>query len=137
MLYQTESLAGEHGHSVGRARDARSAAVATVLQRTGRSLGRGLGRSLGRGLGRLLRPGLRGALATLGRRRQRRIAIRQLQALPDAILNDIGIDRGHIPGIVDNQLDKAAAARPDWPHRCTAAAPMLLSRRPDTGAAWG
>lgn len=47
--------------------------------------------------------------AAVRRWNQRRLAIRELMALPDWALKDIGVMRGEIPRIVDESLDAAAS----------------------------
>ena len=47
---------------------------------------------------------LQSLAALLRRARRRRRAIHQLSALPDRMLQDIGLDRGAIPRVVDGVL---------------------------------
>ncbi len=125
MLYQNESLAGPNGYWVGRARSARAEAASDVFARTRRGWAGGLRRILG---------GLRQLPARWGRWRRRRVAIRELSAMPDALLQDIGVDRGRIPDVVDSHLRHERAV-PEAKPACTAPGSMLLSRRPATGLA--
>ncbi len=56
---------------------------------------------------------LRSAAASVARWHQRRIAIRQLMALDDHILKDIGIRRGDIHSVADTRLKTSLGeARP-------------------------
>lgn len=59
---------------------------------------------VGRGIGRAV-ASLAGLYQALGRSQRRRVAIRELSALDDYILNDMGLTRGTIRAAVDGLLD--------------------------------
>jgi uncharacterized protein YjiS (DUF1127 family) len=55
------------------------------------------------------------------RRGLRRAAIAQLEGMPDYLLDDIGIERDHIPLVADSIVSGVSAARPRrWPTRARA-----------------
>ena len=69
-------------------------------------------RLIGRGLTSAI-DAVRSAAATFARWHKRRIAIRQLIALDDRTLQDIGVCRGDIHSVVDERLkDSGSEARP-------------------------
>ena len=69
-------------------------------------------RLIGRGLTSAI-DAVRSAAATFARWHKRRIAIRQLMALDDRTLQDIGVCRGDIHSVVDERLkDSGSEARP-------------------------
>ena len=55
-------------------------------------------------LGRTAAHAIRGMIQGILRRRIERIAIRELRALSDDLLQDIGIDRSNIPSVVRQML---------------------------------
>jgi len=59
------------------------------------------------------------AAEALGRRRRRRATVRELQALDDRLLRDIGVGRAEIPQIADN-----LAHRPSLPERAAIPHPV-------------
>ena len=129
MFYQNERLAGRSAGFVGRAQAARADAVSAVFSRTRRGLGGAL-RAVGRGIRRVTAP--------WGRWRQRRAAIRQLNALPDYLLKDIGIDRGRIPTVVDGDSPSTSPGASPGDRRvshCADAAALLAQRYPVGAAA--
>ncbi len=69
-------------------------------------------RLIGRGLTSAI-DAVRSAAASFARWHKRRIAIRQLMALDDRTLQDIGVCRGDIHSVVDERLkDSGREARP-------------------------
>ena len=69
-------------------------------------------RLIGRGLTSAI-DAVRSAAASFARWHKRRIAIRQLMALDDRTLQDIGVCRGDIHSVVDERLkDSGSEARP-------------------------
>ena len=123
MFYRNETLAGRSAGFVRLAQSARADAVSGVFSRTRRGLGGAL-RAVGRGIRRVA--------ASWGRSRQRRTAIRQLRAMPDYLLKDIGIDRGQIPAVVDGEQPGARHSPPTGDRRvlhCADASALLLHRR--------
>ena len=69
-------------------------------------------RLIGRGLTSAI-DAVRSAAASFARWHKRRIAIRQLMALDDRTLQDIGVCRGDIQSVVDERLkDSGREARP-------------------------
>lgn len=77
---------------------------AEMVARLGNAAGRGLARALVGGA-RLVDGGLRTAYRARRRRWERRAAIRELRALDDYILKDIGMTRADIPEVVAGMLD--------------------------------
>ena len=65
-------------------------------------------RLIGRGLTSAINTA-RAAAAGFARWRKRRIAIRQLMALDDHTLQDIGVCRGDIHSVVDERLEQSGA----------------------------
>ena len=57
---------------------------------------------------------------TLRHHRRRRLAIRQLQSLPDRLLKDIGVDRGLIPYVVDGLHNPYGTRDSEGTHRPSA-----------------
>ena len=109
MLYVRGSVPSTYESFVVRAHDERAAAVSSMLG--------GLLAAPAIVVARTANAGLhsgRRFLGAVARWRRRRQAIRQLEAMNDALLKDIGIDRGHIPYVVDGQLaaDRQRADRP-------------------------
>lgn len=60
------------------------------------------------------RPFHRFVLKPIARYSQRRAAIAQLSALSDALLVDIGLTRGEIPGAVDRMMSDRRGAPSAW-----------------------
>jgi len=115
------------------ARNARARAVSTFLSGAATGLAR-LAAKVGRGLARVGRGIVSGVVAT----QTRRAAIREMQALDDRLLKDIGVSRSDIPFLVERQLsarrtapagsgkDCEVTAFPD--RQAAAASPRVLLR---------
>ena len=67
----------------------------------------------GRALGHVLKRSGERLARTLVRWQQRRIAYRELNALEDRMLQDIGLSRGQIPSVVEGMLDIDSYRRPE------------------------
>jgi len=83
---------------------------ADMVARLFNAAGRGLVRALVGGA-RLVGGRLRAAYRAWLRRQQRRAAIRELNALNDHILKDIGMTRGDIPEVVEGMLSRRPETR--------------------------
>ena len=117
-----------HADYERRARAERAKVAAALLSRAAGSLEAVVGRAA-RGLWRAGRTAVSGvALA-----RRRHVAFRQLQAMDDRLLKDIGISRSEIPFMVRHGLsvDRAAVPAED----ATAASPRASLRPPETAKA--
>lgn len=88
MLYTHDSSREPHRIALRRAHEARAEAASRILAFVVRSAV-GTGRSLA---------------ARIVQARRRHAAIRELQALDDHLLKDIGISRSQVPYVVEQQL---------------------------------
>ena len=111
------------------AREARDRAVADLLAGAAAGLGR-IATAVWRGL--VLAGGI--MVSTIATARRRRTAIRELQALDDRMLKDIGISRGDIPLLVGQQLSAKLTASAAADHECEITAfpdRQTTAQRPD------
>jgi uncharacterized protein YjiS (DUF1127 family) len=104
MLYTQESHGSRYADYAGRAHAERAKAISAML--AGAPTGfANVAVTVGRGLKRVGRSIVSGVVTA----QRRAAAMRQLRALDDRMLKDIGISRGQIPYLVDQQL---SAERP-------------------------
>jgi uncharacterized protein YjiS (DUF1127 family) len=104
MLHTYESVGGPYRDTMNRAHDERAKVASALL--TGAAAGLGaLAGTAARGLGRAGRSIVSGVVTA----RRRRAAIRELHALDDRMLKDIGLSRGEIPYLVDRMLSAERA----------------------------
>ena len=111
------------------ARGARDRTVADLLAGAASGLGR-IATAVWRGL---VLAG-RNMVSTIATARRRRMAIRELQALDDQILKDIGISRGDIPLLVEQQLSAKLSGSTPAGHECEITAfpdRQTTAQRPD------
>jgi len=99
MLHTYESVGDPYRDYVNRAHEERAKAVSALLAGAATGLG-SLAGTAARGLGRAGRNVASGVVTA----RRRRGAIRELHALDDRMLKDIGLSRGEIPYLVDQML---------------------------------
>jgi uncharacterized protein YjiS (DUF1127 family) len=105
MLHSYGNVGDPYRDYVNRAHDERARLVSALLAGAATGL-ETLAGTAGRGLERVGRSVLSGVATA----RRRRAAIRQLNALDDRMLKDIGISRGEIQYVVDGQLSAERAA---------------------------
>ncbi len=101
MPYTYGSLGTPHAEFLEQARAERAKVVSAALDGVG-SLGARAVRALGRAA--------RTIVSSLVTGHRRRAAMRELQALDDWILKDIGISRSDIPFLVERQLSAGPSA---------------------------
>jgi uncharacterized protein YjiS (DUF1127 family) len=99
------------------AREARDRAVSALLAGAATGLGH-LAGTVGRGLGRAGRSLVSGVATA----RRRHVAVRELEALDDRLLKDIGISRGDIPFLVKQQMSASRTAPTGTAKTCDIAA---------------
>jgi len=105
MLHTYESVGGPYRDYVNRAHDERAKVASALLAGAATGLG-SLAGTAARGLGRAGRSIVSGMVTA----RRRRAAIRELHALDDRMLKDIGLSRGEILYLVDRMLSAERAA---------------------------
>jgi uncharacterized protein YjiS (DUF1127 family) len=105
MLHTYGSVGGPYRDFVNRAHDERAKVVSALLTCAATGVGT-LAGTAARGLERAGRNIVSGVVTA----RRRRAAIRELHALDDRMLKDIGLSRGDIPYVVDRQLSAERAA---------------------------
>ena len=113
MLYTQESLESRYADYAGRADAGRATAISAMLAGAATGLVN-LAATVGRGLRRVSRSIVSGLVTA----RRRAAAMRDLQALDDRMLKDIGISRGQIPFLVDRQLAAEKTAPTGWGKGC-------------------
>jgi uncharacterized protein YjiS (DUF1127 family) len=101
MLYPYGSLGTPHAEYLKQARAERANVISAALRGVG-SLGERAVRALGR-VGRTI-------VSTVVTGHQRRAAMRELEALDDWILKDIGISRSDIPFLVEQRFSAGRTA---------------------------
>lgn len=110
MLYPPDAFHGIYRPHIARGRSARAKAISAALTSAAKGVWT-LSRWAGRGLGRAGRAVASGVI----RSHRRRVAIRQLQALDDRLLKDIGVSRGQIPLVVEAKLAETPARQTESP----------------------
>lgn len=106
MLHTYESVGGRYRDTMNRAHDERAKVASALLAGAATGLGT-LAGTAARGLGRAGRS----IVSSVVTARRRRAAIRQLHALDDRMLKDIGLSRGDIPYLVNQMLSAERVAR--------------------------
>ncbi len=106
MFYAYGNVAGPHAEHFRRARAERAKVATALSRRAVEGLGAAV-RWIGGGMWRAGRTALSGTVAAW----RRRVAVRQLQALDDRMLKDIGISRSEIHFMVRDQLSLGRATR--------------------------
>jgi len=99
MLHPPETFLDIYRPHIARGRSARAKVISAALTGAAASVWT-LTRWAARGLGRAGRTVVSGLI----RSHRRRVAIRQLHALDDRMLKDIGVSRGQIPLVVEGTL---------------------------------
>jgi uncharacterized protein YjiS (DUF1127 family) len=129
MLHTYESVGGPYRDYVDRAHDERAKAASALLAGAAAGLGTLAGTAV-RGLGRAGRGIVSGVVTA----RRRSVAIRELYALDDRMLKDIGLSRGDIQYVVDQMLsaERATTEGPSGQSQI-AAFPDRKATDPSTG----
>jgi len=113
MLYIPDSVNELHRPYVARAHSERARLMSGLLASAVTGVWN-LARWASGGLGRLGRAVVSGVI----RGHRRRVAIRELLALDDRLLKDIGISRGQIPVVVEGKLAAPRGAETETASQC-------------------